>query len=700
MIEIRDFTNRVILLIVILLLIPYLEVEAAFFSDNMEKFIRDGKEVTVMLEEGIKEIKITPRESVRLSRVDDKQSIELTDDESYYIEVDRQKENFYKIQVFATSSREKADNIWLELLQMGFQEVRVEEGVGLYRVQLGKYGSKSETVSVITQLEGLGWNPWVVTDSRQLPEQISVYDLQGERIFAGTALSITGKLEWEDGLYSGTTYFQVNKGELRLLHQSKLENIVDGIVQSYLESRAAELEIEAGELNEFIMAYSIALRTYFIYNYLNNRHYSVAPYYRGIVDNGFINSSNNTVGIILVEKKENSEFKIPEIDFLPLSKHLDINGIISSLDEFSTDTSNYQLLDLKEINSKKVVVDAEIEWGLRYKEIRQLQWSGPVVYTLLELDLNNRRFYVEPVLAQDKISGLEDLGQMVKNRDMLAGVNGGFFHYSGSPLGLIYKDNNIIAEPVKDRTSLIITENNQIIFERVSWRGYLEKLYDELEINGINKKPDSDQIVIFNKYYGDLAPTIKAGMAEMIVVDGFVERINYFSEADTYKGTQIPIDGYVVQAHGRKVNNFLETEVGDFVQFKNNFNPDFKALEVKTAISAGPQLVKDSKVYVTAEAEEFQPDIAYGRAPRSSVGVTADNKLVFFTIDGRQPGHSIGVTLEEMAKFMKEYGITDGMNLDGGSSARMIVRGFTMNSPSGERLISNAILIGRKKILD
>ena len=81
-----------------------------------------------------------------------------------------------------------------------------------------------------------------------------------------------------------------------------------------------------------------------------------------------------------------------------------------------------------------------------------------------------------------------------------------------------------------------------------------------------------------------------------------------------------------------------------------------------------------------------------------AVGLTKDNRLVFFTIDGRQPGYSVGVTLQQLAEFMKNYGVVDGMNLDGGNSASMVVRGFTMNNPVTERLINNAIIIGKEEL--
>lgn len=61
-------------------------------------------------------------------------------------------------------------------------------------------------------------------------------------------------------------------------------------------------------------------------------------------------------------------------------------------------------------------------------------------------------------------------------------------------------------------------------------------------------------------------------------------------------------------------------------------------------------------------------------APRTSVGVTADGHVLMVTVDGRQPGYSIGMTLAEMGQLMIQLGAVDAINLDGGGSTVMAIR--------------------------
>lgn len=81
------------------------------------------------------------------------------------------------------------------------------------------------------------------------------------------------------------------------------------------------------------------------------------------------------------------------------------------------------------------------------------------------------------------------------------------------------------------------------------------------------------------------------------------------------------------------------------------------------------------------------------RHPRSLVGWTADNGLLFVTIDGRRSGWSRGATLAEATDLLVELGATDAMNLDGGGSTTFVAPCGTglcaRNRPSdgGERKV-------------
>jgi hypothetical protein len=63
------------------------------------------------------------------------------------------------------------------------------------------------------------------------------------------------------------------------------------------------------------------------------------------------------------------------------------------------------------------------------------------------------------------------------------------------------------------------------------------------------------------------------------------------------------------------------------------------------------------------------------RHPRTATGVTPDGKtLILLTVDGRQPGVSVGATLPEMADLMIGLGAHDAVALDGGGSTSFYLK--------------------------
>ena len=84
--------------------------------------------------------------------------------------------------------------------------------------------------------------------------------------------------------------------------------------------------------------------------------------------------------------------------------------------------------------------------------------------------------------------------------------------------------------------------------------------------------------------------------------------------------------------------------------------------------------------------------------PRTALGISRDGQYVYFLVaDGRQPGFSEGLTLIEMAEWMKQQlGCWDAMNLDGGGSSTLVVKDADgtpriLNKPSGgvQRSVAN-----------
>ena len=80
--------------------------------------------------------------------------------------------------------------------------------------------------------------------------------------------------------------------------------------------------------------------------------------------------------------------------------------------------------------------------------------------------------------------------------------------------------------------------------------------------------------------------------------------------------------------------------------------------------------------------------------PRTAVGLTRDGRVLLVVIDGRQKS-SVGMTLGQLAQYMRGLGSVQAMNLDGGGSTTLVVRGDVVNRPSDghERRVAAAIAV-------
>jgi exopolysaccharide biosynthesis protein len=88
-------------------------------------------------------------------------------------------------------------------------------------------------------------------------------------------------------------------------------------------------------------------------------------------------------------------------------------------------------------------------------------------------------------------------------------------------------------------------------------------------------------------------------------------------------------------------------------------------VDLYNALSGNARLLRDGVVLPGKGG-----DTTY---PQTAIGHTADHRLILFVSDGRQPGFSEGMTYEEVAVVLKEFGAVDAIALDGGGSATMVM---------------------------
>lgn len=90
----------------------------------------------------------------------------------------------------------------------------------------------------------------------------------------------------------------------------------------------------------------------------------------------------------------------------------------------------------------------------------------------------------------------------------------------------------------------------------------------------------------------------------------------------------------------------------------------------------------------------------WGLQPRSVIGQAENGVVMFFVVDGRQVGYSLGATMGDCADVLEEYGAVNAGACDGGSSSVLAYEGEILNEPSTNmptgRYLPNAWVVARK----
>ena len=140
------------------------------------------------------------------------------------------------------------------------------------------------------------------------------------------------------------------------------------------------------------------------------------------------------------------------------------------------------------------------------------------------------------------------------------------------------------------------------------------------------------------------------------------------------------------------------TETGKFEFVSENETSAEELLQsgAYQVLSFGPVLLDDGEISV---GENDEVGMAMASNPRTAIGYLGNNHYVFVVSDGRT-SESAGLSLYELATFMKELGVVDAYNLDGGGSSTMVFKGEIINNPTTnghsnqERAVSDIVYIG------
>lgn len=271
-------------------------------------------------------------------------------------------------------------------------------------------------------------------------------------------------------------------------------------------------------------------------------------------------------------------------------------------------------------------------------------------------------------------------------------------------------ENNVVIESGEDTEADSIFLSNEdpgvydsIYEEQVLKRDPGNDIYKVIDIEGNGYK--GHILVVYDPSRVDLvqAPNIKTGgkhLETLVEINDGLAGINASGFSYIEGKGYIPTDVVIMDNKLVWGNENKSASWGGIIGFTNDNvlilskGTAKEALEmgVRDAVSFGPFLI------VNGEPAKFKGNGGYGIAPRTAIGQRKDGTVLLLVIDGRRPGHSLGVDMVELTNVLLKYGAYNAANLDGGGSSSMVVDGEVISVAggmgySGERYLPNGWIV-------
>ena len=333
-----------------------------------------------------------------------------------------------------------------------------------------------------------------------------------------------------------------------------------------------------------------------------------------------------------------------------------------------------------------------------------LDGPGPIAIDLLRLD--PARVDLASALALDEVMGREPVLKLSARHGALAAVNAGFFLPNGDPAGILKVGGELVSETDRARGAVGVlpraSDRLILLFDRVtadvSLRFDAGQGPETFEIAGVDTTRRRGALMLFTPRYHEHTDT--AGNGTEWVLRGspplVMERRRGSGQAP------IPRDGFVLSFGGVDPPAPLAAlDVGTRVSLEWRYQATLgtsaaRWQEASDVVGGAGLLVKDGRALDQWDDEQLREGFSTERHPRTMIGVDDGGDIWLATVDGRQPGHSVGMTFAELQHLATRLRLRDALNLDGGGSTTMVAGDRIVNRPSddeGPRPVSDALLV-------
>lgn len=341
--------------------------------------------------------------------------------------------------------------------------------------------------------------------------------------------------------------------------------------------------------------------------------------------------------------------------------------------------------------------------GLHYRKINT---SAKQIVHILDIDPTYLNITVAH--ANGQALGRETVASIAKRHKAIAAVNGGFFKIGdqtdGLPAGILKIHGNWYGIAYRPRGAIGWSNQLQmVLMDRIQTKTRVYLNHHKFPVHAVNQPAIVNRSFLYTDVYGKKAGSLPQGYDVVI-------QNNQITKLQPSGKTAIPKGGYVYSIGAQALFPHHPIEVGNTATIHVEVIPQFSKQEqylawqmVDNIIGGTPLLIHRGKIIKDHAEERVRSSFIFDRYARTAVGILKNGHWVFVVVEQSALSGSAGMTIPDLAAFMKALSAEYALNLDGGGSSTLYINNMVVNHPEGEeeedhgwtalRPVSDAILI-------
>ncbi|MFZ9972790.1 MAG: phosphodiester glycosidase family protein [Vulcanococcus sp.] len=290
--------------------------------------------------------------------------------------------------------------------------------------------------------------------------------------------------------------------------------------------------------------------------------------------------------------------------------------------------------------------------------------SRQVLINSVRLDPRQVPLELRPLNRSDGMQGLSSLSQLARQEQALIAINGGYFNrVNRLPLGAMREQGRWLSGPILNRGVAGWKAGELPRFDRLMLVETVEDSNRQRwSITTVNSGYVQTGLARYTADWGSRYQPITGSEMGVLVRQGVVQE--RFELGALTPGVPLREGDLLVVARGGVT---VPWQRGERLTLQSR--PNSAVGDQPNVLGGGPLLLQNGRVVLNGSAEGFSSGFMAQGAPRTVVG-SDGRQLWLITLQGV---NNPGPTLMETALLMRQEGLQDALNLDGGSSTGLVL---------------------------